>query len=172
MKGKARLGFPVLVAVVRFLGVVVAQRVDANAGRIDEEFERRLAVAARPERDRDPIRFDETPATREPLHDASACLLAVESDVDGFVVVQDAERGALGRCLPFVRELLHEGRRRLGLRPRRVVELAVEHRRIGHTGRREVRPCLESGEQEGPEHRRDETSMAGGKFIRSFRWAA
>ena len=62
------------------------------------------------------------------------CRLAIvepHADVHGGRVVDNPQLGALGRRLPFVRVALQELRGRLRVAPGRIVEAAVEARRLG-----------------------------------------
>ena len=126
MRADLRARLPVLVPVGGVVGVVEADGVGERAGGVHVELERALVIAARPEVERDRVRLDDAVAAGEALDDGGVGLRAVEGDVDGVVVVEDADGRRVARGGAVGGDLLGEGRRGGGEGPDGIVDLAVE----------------------------------------------
>src|SRR5438046_1776413 len=83
-------------------------------------------VGAASDVDLDCVRIDDAVASRQPRDDRGILLLAVDSDVDSFVVVYDAHCGALARWLALVGNVLGEVVRGRRILPGGLVEPPVE----------------------------------------------
>ena len=75
--------------------------------------------------------------------------MRVEPEVEVLVVVGEVDLGVLGRRLPLEGALLHELGDAGGPLPDRVVEVAVDRRRLGGPDRGDVRPAGEDAERGG-----------------------
>ena len=101
-------------------------------------------------------------AAREPTDDRRRRLPAIDADVDRVPIVDDADGRLLGRARPLHWELLREGVDRRRGAPRRIVELAVELRRLGDANRAQMR-------RRGVGRQRRDKSYDGERSHRRFR---